>query len=138
MTCVFEIVPPLTGSIVFDEALPDGEAARGAGAFDPGGRDRHLGQVVGHQRAEVLLAHEQTARHTAHVHRIDVVDAGVVDGVQGGLDEDVADRLLPELAPLLHSDADDRNVSHRVTSWRGTGPDRPTRPPRFHWVARGS
>ena len=44
------------------------------------------------------------------------VNACVVHGQQGGLDEDVPGGLLPQLAPFLHADADNGHISHLSVS----------------------
>jgi len=60
----------------------------------------------------VFLPVEQAARHAADIHAVDVIDTGVVNGVERGLDEEIAQGAVPQLAEADNADADDGNVSH--------------------------
>ena len=81
---------------------------RGDGCPEPG--------VVEDQRGDVLLVDQRAARHVAEVERAEVAagELRVHQGLEPGLDADLPERPVPQLAELGHADAEDRDVAHQL------------------------
>jgi len=109
-------------------ALVEGERARGAA-----GLDAHAGQVatpepgvVEDQRGDVLLVDERARGHVAEVEGPEVGggEPRVHERLEPGLDSDLAERAVPQLAELRHAGAEDGDLAHPSSppcgSCRGT------------------
>ena len=70
----------------FDDRLTERYSARRAGRLDVRRRNAGHTEIVGHQRADVLLPNKQSAGHATDVHGIDVVDPGVGNRRPGRID----------------------------------------------------
>jgi len=96
------------------EAQPQGHSSRGAGRLHPGGGHPGHPKVIGHQGAQVLLAHELPARHVAHVEGVHAVGTGAGERPPGRFHEEIPQARLPQLAEPGHPGADDGHFAHEL------------------------
>ncbi len=80
------------------------------------GRDALHSERVRHQGADMLLADELSGRHVPHVYGIDPIRARAAQRLGRGLDEQVAQAPLPQLAEPRHPRGDDRHFTHNSSS----------------------
>ena len=94
------------------ERLTQRGASRRARRLDATRRNAGLADLLGHQRPDVFLVHEQARRHVAHVNRINPLGTRVIECGQCRLGEEVAEARLPKFAEARHSGPDDGHLTH--------------------------
>src|SRR5438046_803022 len=103
-----------------EAGLQQGDRAARAAAFHADRRQVHVreARVVSDERGHMFLVDELPRGHVADVHGVDVLgpELRVLDRLQAGLDPEVPERSVPELAELRLADANHRDVPHGQAS----------------------
>ena len=106
--------------------VPEGDAARCAGALHLGAGYVGETEVVAHDARQYFLSGEDAADEVAQVERADlaIVDSRVGDGGGGGLDRKHLDGLLAMLAKSRGPDSRNRDAAHHFAPawsfWRSS------------------